>query len=285
MTAKNPDAVKELRAFVDFLYGSLNKVKNKSYSKRKKAVFLPMYVNACDIADSICLLLDKERVNSAQTLLRSLQETWLNARFIFSNGNSFWIDAYLYETEESMLNFVKGLRQLRATYPDVETNKVDFSEQRLVQVEKRVKKFERYIHKKYPSQPFIPTVQTRDITKRNYSLRDRSKITDYILAQRRAPKGLKFSDEYQYLVVYKYLSGGAHVGASYLASNLVERNKLVTTILMHGDNRDVGLLAWSTMGLMYDITMLFSKQFGEPRIHDLKPYLAKIKQLGKEVPG
>lgn len=64
----------ELKEFVDFTYSELDKLKLKTQYRRKKAVLLPMYINACDMADSVYILLKNERVNAAQNLIRSLQK-------------------------------------------------------------------------------------------------------------------------------------------------------------------------------------------------------------------
>lgn len=284
MNADQQEALDELRKFVDFAYEELEKVKNKSFIKKKKTVFLPMYVNACDIADSIHILLVKDRVNTAQNLLRSLQETWINTQFIFIDGSQLWVDSYLYESEEGLKKFAKGTRKIRQTYPDLDTGQKTFTDKQLAMIEARAERFAKYIVKKYPSLPAIPNITTTDITKKNYTLKDRTVITDHIFAERAKPKSLAYSNEWHYLMIYKYLSGGTHIGASYLATNLVHKDKTVTTILKHGPKGNIQLCAWSAMAFLYDITLVFSKQFGHPAPATLKPYKKSIYELKEKIP-
>jgi hypothetical protein len=283
MSEDQQEALDELRKFVDFVYAELGKVKNKSFTKKKKTVFLPMYVNACDIADSIHILLEKERVNTAQNLLRSLQETWINTQFIFIDGSQLWVDSYLYESEEGMKKFAKGARQIRKAYPDLDTAQKTFTDKRLAVIEARADRFATYIRKKYPTLPIIPHITTTDITKKNYTLRDRAAITDHFFAERAKPKTLAYSNEWHYLMIYKYLSGGTHIGASYLATNLVHKDKTVTTILKHGPRGNIQLCAWSALAFLWDISVVFSKQFGHPTSAALKPYKKVIYDLKEKI--
>jgi hypothetical protein len=85
-------------------------------------------------------------------------------------------------------------------------------------------------------------------------------------------------------MVYKYLSGGTHVGASYLATNLLLKDRTVTSITKHGKKSNVQLVAWSALAFLFDITTVFSKQFGRPSYRTLRPYQKMINDLKDKLP-
>jgi hypothetical protein len=284
VTPDQQESLDKLKEFVDFAYSELAKVHGFHYFKRKKSVLLPMYVNACDLASSVLILLEKERVNSAHNLARSLQETWINARFIFIDKDYAWVDSYLLESELDMKKFVTGAKQIRKKYPNSDTSLETFDDVRLSEIEARANKFVDYVKNKYQTLPVIPFVDVKELHKRPYSLRDKTKIIDHVLSQRISPKELTHTDEWQYLMVYKYLSGGTHVGSSYLATNVLRKDGTATTITMYGDINGIQLVAWTAYALLYDITELFYKQFGYSNPGILRSYRKTMKTLAKKIP-
>lgn len=286
MTEDQQESLDKLGNFIDFIYAELAQLTQGTYHKRKKKVFLPMYVNACDLASSAHLLLTHERVNSAENLIRSLQETWINTRFIFIDGYNLWVDAYLLESEVERLRFVRGLREVRRKYPHVKTEDAAFNDARLDRIERSVQKFKDKMASKYSSIPPIPDVSANTVDKllkKPYTLRDKTRIIDHIAAGHIAPSHLTHSDEFQYLFVYKHLSGGAHVDAYYLARNMLRRDRTGTSILKHGNKANIQLCAWTTFALLYEISTVFSRQFGRPELRALKPHKIVCDELGTKL--
>jgi hypothetical protein len=281
----NKEFLAELDSFIKFAYLELENVKLKNHLKRKKTVLLPMYINACDLAESIKLLLDNERVNASQNLIRSLQETWINIRFIFINGNNLWVDSYLYESDLDVKKFAKGLKELRKKYPDVDMGNNTFTDSKLSVLENRGIKFESELVRKYSNLPQIPGVNSKSLVGKPYNLREKTAITDHILAEKRKPKTLNYSDEWQYFLVYRYLSGGSHINATYLANNIAQKSKTGLTVWKHGKKENIPLCAWTTLSLLYDITTVFSKQFGYPKYKDLRKYQKTINALKDKIEG
>lgn len=279
MDELNKEFITELDSFIKFAYTELENVKLKNHLKRKKTVLLPMYINACDLAESIRVLLEHERVNASQNLIRSLQETWINTRFIFINGNNLWVDSYLYESDLDVKRFAKGLKELRKKYPDVDMGNITFTDSKLNDLENRGVRFENELTTKYPRLPKIPGVNSKSLIGKPYSLREKTAITDYLLAEKRKPKSLNYSDEWQYFLVYRYLSGGSHINANYLANNIAQKSKSGLTVWKHGKKENIPLCAWTTLSLLYDITTVFSKQFGYPKYTDLRKYQKTINKL------
>lgn len=284
MNADQLEAIDKLGEFIDFVYHALDNMPPRHYRKRKKSVLLPMYINVCDLAGSVQHLLKEERVNSAQNLIRSMQESWINTRFIFVDGSYLWVDSYILESEIDMKKFVNGARRLRQKYPNADTSQATFDTVKLQEIEDRSNKFIDYVRTKYQTLPTIPDVGIRNASQLPYTLRDKTRIVDHILQTRIAPKDLKYSDEWQYLMVYKYLSGGTHIGSRYLASNLIRQDRTVTTILKHGDKKGIQLCAWSAYAFLYDMTTAFAKQFGNPALSSLRPYHATMKMIGSKIP-
>lgn len=173
---------------------------------------------------------------------------------------------------------------MRNQFPSVDTNTTTFSETKLKRFESRISKFENELRSKYTTLPKIPGVKSKSIIGGPYSLREKTKITDYFLAEKRKPNDLNYSDEWQYLMVYKYLSGGAHINANYLANNTIHKDKTGISIYKHGNKDRTSLCAWSAQAFLYDISTIFSKQFGYPSYKDLRPYQKKLNKLKDKLP-
>ncbi len=282
MTDNQIYALSKLESLITFLYQEIDRLTLPGQIRRKKKVFLPLYIGCCDLAGSVHLLLSKEKINSAESLLRNLQEAWLNTWFIFIDGNSTWVDSYLSESELELKKWAKKVRQLRERYPGADTGQASFSEQKLSEIEENSRKFLYDVKHSHANLPVIPGVDTVDITRKPYSLRDKTIIIDYLISQR-SPASITHSFEWQYLLIYKYFSGITHIDARYLNAMYVQYDRQGISISKHGQLNDVEMIAVTTYAYLLDMAVIFGRQFGLPNAGSLKQYTNTLKELQQRI--
>lgn len=284
MTENQVAALHNMKELVDFAYAQLEQVNLDREIRQKKKLLLPLYVGSIDLLGSVHILLSEERVNSAMNLNRIIMESWANARFIYLTGSSVWIDSYFAESELGLKQWVKSTREVRARYPSAETGQSTFTDARLVALERKSERFLRSVKRRHPALPVIPGITTRDISKKPYTLRDKFIIMDFLAAQRRTTP-LKLSDEWQYLIVYKYFSGSTHIDARYMNSMYIRYTPEEITLSKHGKLDDLELAVLTATGYFLDIMTIFGRQFGSPKPEDMKLHKDRLKELNKRVRG
>lgn len=279
MSDDQEEALDGLRNFVDFAYKELVGLRCKKQHRRKKNVLLPMYINACDLADSTYLLLKNEKVNTSQNLIRILQETLINMTFICLKGGTIWVDTFLMESEHSSTRFVNGVRFMREKYPSIDSYKSKFNENRLSKIERSANKSINTIKSKYDSLAIPSSFKTLGIGKPPFTIRQRARIIDIIAPDKTAKQDLEHSYEWDYITLYGLLSDSTHVGARYLRSNYLHFDEIGRVFTKHGDKNDIQRNAWTAYGLLFDITSVFYKQFDRSKISLLKPYLDNLNAI------
>lgn len=278
LTENQITALRNLKELVDFAYAQLGHVSLAGKIRQKKNVLLPLYVGAIDLLSSVHILLAEERVSSAMNLNRILMESWANARFIYLDGRSIWIDSYFAESELGLKKWVKSVRDLRVRHPSADTGQSTFNDARLAQIERNSIRFLQGVKRRHPTLPTIPGITTRDISTRPYTLRDKFAIMDFLAAQKRTTP-LKLSDEWQYLIVYKYFSGGTHIDARYMNSMYLQYTDKTITLRKHGNLADLELAILTASGYFLDMMSIFSHQFGYPKSVDMKLHKDRLKEL------
>lgn len=147
MDEEQIESLNTLKEFCDYSDSLLENAHFNKFIKNKKRLLLLMFVNACDLAGNIHILLSNERVNSANILLRSLYESWINACFIYADNTSTWLDSYRLESVQELKRFAKATRHLRAKYPRVNTSPTIFTDKKVDDYELCADKYTEYLKK------------------------------------------------------------------------------------------------------------------------------------------
>lgn len=285
MNEQQQYSLDKLQELVDYTDVMFSRLAFRVQHRRKKKVLLPLYVNACDIAGSTVILLKEQRVNAATNLVRTLMESYFNARFVYASGSTLWVDSYLLDGENEIKFFTKSVEELKTKYPQLDIDEKGFEEKTIKKFKRRVERFESYFVKTHSQIPVITGVRDRNLLNKNYSIKDRTKIIDHYSKDRDQEGNLLHSEEWSYSLVYGHLSGGTHAGSNFLGSNLLRRDETGVTFSKHGDLASTQLVAYSAYAFLYDLTSLFQAVFECKDRDRMAEFKVVVERLKSEIPG
>jgi|GEM_PF-4288004 len=169
----------------------------------RKSYLNSLFIISIAFSDGVVSLAEKGQLRAAIPVIRSLYETWLNAKFIYSTRSHVWVYNLMANGEKmriAKLNYLLADGNTTAA-----NHKVKVAE---------ANRHINFVKRRYKELPTIPNVITNDRTvTRSIRLREKCQILDYYRSLKTylppAPKSSLMVTNYD--TVYSHLSGTPHV--------------------------------------------------------------------------
>ena len=264
------EKLNDLNKLIEFGYGSFSSI-NTSWlgMKKRKQVLFQMFTAMHSQVLSISLLLGTGRTFSVEILLRSVQETLINANYILIGRNNLTVNRFLVGSNHKLIGQINKMLKYYKNNPEHDSGSplLDLKalKKALLKRENETKAYLRQFSYDIPIKE--PSVEERVI----------AIDKEYIRLRHKTPK---VSQQWMYLTQYWLGSEHVHLSARGLL-NYAKPTKDNVVLLLDGDKDDIEKCIIITSAMYTDMLYILSDQFKTPKRKDLKYWANKIKENSK----
>lgn len=255
LTDKQKQLLQDLTEILEFGYTELSKRSYPLKLRPRKTILISMMAAMQNYAEGILCLLKEGRTNSAELVVRSMVESFINLAYIYVGRNERNAVIFLLDDVHDRKRLGERIKKFLTDFPSYKTS---FDSMKTPEewdnfIAERLKEISQ-IGKKYP----YTLTQLPD-------LRQRAQAHDRI-QERKHKRELKTRLEWWYLTMYWYFSTLSHLGIRGLNTFFDVQNGQVY-INASGRPEDMERIIVASYSIYYQFLRTFAKQFN---LFDLK---------------
>jgi len=244
--------LEELRALTDYAYRLLKDSEGKrQYIYGREAYLAGLFASALAQTQGVICLADNKQYRVSKTLMRTLYEIWVNAKFIYCTRSFVYARVAVLISERNRLEKMEGFKS------EGLVSQADYDKHK-----DHVKAMERFVARKYPAWPdTIPDVITSGtpVTRRKFQLKQYCQIIDFYNHKYNRGRKKSITMLKHYETLYPHFSGDAHADPAALSHAFAEApgtQEIHVDIDGSSDPDEMARLCDAAFAFLYELTSM-----------------------------